>query len=223
MSAKNTFLYCAILLSLPFGLFGQDVSETIKKSSKTEEVALNATTIFNNFLNFSGDDVSLIPYHFSYKSIKENGKAFRLGAGLRLNTTKGEAFSTDFFSDDLKTRNALIDLRLGFEKQRKITDRWLFYTGMDFILGLDHFRFESDNNDFTSKRRNFRTGLGPVLGLQFMFSERIGLFTESTLYFIRQDVKSEFDNGGSSTDSEKSSSNDLSYVLPSNIFFFFRF
>jgi len=221
MSLKNSFLYCTFLFFLPFALIGQN---DINTSPKIKEVGFNATTIFNNFLNFSDDDVVLLPYHFSYKSIKENGQAFRLGAGLRLNVSDGDSFSTDFFSDDLKTTNALIDLRMGYEKQRKITDRWMFYSGFDFILGLDHFKFESEEDDFTSKQRSFRYGFGPVMGIQFMFSERVGLFTESTLYLIRRDTKSETDSSFSSNDDErKSSSNDLSFVLPSNIYFFFRF
>ena len=191
-----------------------------------KEIGLNFTRFLDEAIDFGGSSTLLNPYLLTYKKLDATGKGLRLGAGFSFSRSKGNDGSGNFFTDDASSFFTSGDLRFGSEQQRKISGKWMFYYGFD---GLFRFNYSdlTTSSDFGGevkiKTMNYGAGLGPVLGAQFMISERVGLSTEASFYLVQsfRNETTKFD-GGSSDDKQKSNSTRLDFSVPTNIFIFFR-
>ncbi len=155
--------YLIIFLLSTTSIFAQEETKPEVKSKKIKELGINATGFLSSYLSFNSGLIDPGAYILTYKSLKENGKGFRLGFGVFLDTA----------NDD----ENFINLRIGYEKQNKINERWTYYWGFDFVANLSDF----EGNELQD---NTGIGVGPVFGLQHHFSDKIGLSTESSFYFL---------------------------------------
>jgi len=167
-------------------ILAQEETETTVKTKRTKELGINATGFLSSYLSFNSGLIDPGAYILTYKSLKESGKGFRLGFGVLLDTE----------NDD----ENFINLRIGYEKQNEINDRWTYYWGFDFVANLSDF-------EGNSTQENTGIGIGPVFGLQHHFSDKIGVSTESSFYFLTK---------GNDEFSFKT-------TLPSAVFFTIRF
>lgn len=103
------------------------------------------------------------PYGFSYSSINQKNKVFRLGLGA-------------FIDEDFD--NSHINLRIGFGKLRKLSERLHLTTGWDFIVFAGSLNIPNENENF----EDAGIGIGPMMGLQYYLLPNISLGTESFFF-----------------------------------------
>lgn len=185
-----------------------------KVSDHTQEFGINISMVSNLILGGDGTADIINPYVITYKNISSSNQAFRMGLGLRLDFSEQK-------EQERKLSNTSFDFRLGYEKQYYMTERWLIYTGVDFLSGWENHTSKTDN--FESKDRIWRIGLGPLFGIQWQINKHIGLSTELALYYLHTEEKETSSFGGNDQDSNKNTSNSMRFNLPSNIFLTIRF
>ncbi len=205
------------------GVIAQIVEELNNIPTESQdEIGINFTRFLDEAIDFGGENTTLNPYLFTYKRLNESGDGFRLGAGFDISRSKGD-LSGNFFIDDAKTVASAIDLRMGSEHQRRISNRWVYYYGFDGLIGFSTSSIKS--NDTKIENSRLYGGLGPVLGAQFMLSDRVGLFTEASFYLVQSfdHEKTDFTNSFQEDEKNDSNSTSLNFQVPTNIYLFFKF
>ncbi len=214
-----------LILSLTFifsqNLLAQDHDGENQEGEKFSEVGINATSFVNEFISLNSNDASIGDYMISYK-YHFGSKALRFGLG-------GSFSQADEDTDGNGTRttnNNSLDLRVGYEWNKRITKKWGFYSGMDIIGGSDYTSSVSDNFErVETSTRTTVVGGGPVLGVQFFINSHISLMTEGSLYFKHSIINSKesFSLNSEFNTDETNSRNDLNFGLPTALFFIVRF
>lgn len=128
------------------------------------------------------------------------------------------------------TQSSDRDLRLGLEYQLKIQRRWLASFAADGIYGWGDRTLKTFFTDVFGNQQSGnigqttkRIGGGGAVGIQFMFNERVGLGTEATCYWIRQDQTEENDFYLPFPEAADMATTDLNLRPPTSLYFFFRF
>ncbi len=218
-------LFTTSALCLCISLFAQSNQPSpTPPTPRTWEIGINATSFINAFLSFNDVTSGSGNYLFSLKKLDAQQKGMRLGLNLDFNNEKADLNNVEGTRiNDL----AAVSMRWGKEWQIPVYNRWYLLTGYDF---LGSYRYSSSKTDSDTdlvkiSTNSFSLGAGPFLGVQFRINERIGLFTESTLYFIhaRQVNKVDSENFPSQDQKRKSSSNSLDLQTPFSLFFYFKF
>ncbi len=141
-------------------------------------VGVNATSFVKSFLSFNDQAPSGTPFQFTYRKIGENGKAFRSKLGLNFSNTTSKAQG-----DDDKTTLTFVNIQLGlgYEKRFQLDKRWLIYTGIDGLFGIEQtiVKNTSGTDLSTDQEQEILGGVSPVIGIQFNITERLNLSTEA--------------------------------------------
>jgi hypothetical protein len=80
-----------------------------------------------------------------------------------------------------------LDVRTGVEWRKSLSNRFEFHYGAQLLYQGQNFSFSS--GDFESSMESKSYGLGPVAGLTFWISDRIGIWAESSLNLMRTNDK----------------------------------
>ncbi len=152
------------------------------------EVGVNGTYFFKQFLNFSTKSVSdtaanvlETPYSFTSKFKFKKG-FLRVGLGLKINSENASSSKT---ADYKINNNNDYQLRVGYEKQRKLNKRCSVYYGADILGGLNDLTVHANSGfDFvTISDRSWVIGAAPFAGFQFRLWENIALSTETSFRY----------------------------------------
>ncbi|MFK7774484.1 MAG: hypothetical protein AB8F94_20240 [Saprospiraceae bacterium] len=180
---KLSSLICLIFLSVI--VWGQ--SDEVEKSSESfkYEIGTDISPLFKSLLKPKSISFFNTPYVFTFKSIKNN-QAFRFGIGGE----RKQEFSNDNSDDKILQRS--LRVRIGFEKHRKVSERWQINTGVD--LKFSNFKFDNNNNNNFNNTSKF-FGVSPLLGIQFQLTPHLFLQTEASfnLYYQISSFESNFD------------------------------
>ncbi len=175
------------LIFLSVILWGQSEEvENIDKSFTTQ-IGTDVSPLFRSLLrpNSNANDLLNAPYVFILKSIK-NSRAFRFGIGGDIRRE-----ISDDNSDDKIIQNSL-RIRMGFEKQKKVSERWHINTGIDLNFSASKFD-DSINNNFNNQSKSY--GVAPLLGIQFQLTPHLFLQTEASfnIFYRTSSFESNFD------------------------------
>jgi hypothetical protein len=155
------------------------------------EVGVETGAFFNQIFRVFGlvrdtQNFPVSPYIIAYKYRPNEKGAARIGVGARtykLTENRGA------FADTKTLTNQFYDVRLGYEFNIPLDDRWLSYLGIDGTFG-----FNKENTEFDSGfDRNMRKiqsnsyGLAFVLGIRYDFSWRVSLGSEMGFGFINRE------------------------------------
>jgi hypothetical protein len=202
-----------------------------EEAAKTHspELGVNFTFFLDEALDFGGGNTSLNPYFITYKKLDESGIGLRMGAGVSISQQNNKEELGSTTKADVSQTSSSFNFRFGKEWQHKLTNRLMYYYGFDGLVGFgqSHSKSRANDGDVTTKSNSYRgtLGGGPVVGLQFMITDRIGLYTEGALYLANTYRRSKVKFEGTSDEEEKEISNSLglNLDLPSNIYLFIRF
>lgn len=148
--------------------------ESPAKKTFKHQIGTDISSLVKNLIdpNLSSEIIFSPDYILTFKSI-QNNRAFRAGIGGEINR-----IVSDDNRDDKVTQNSL-RLRMGFEKQKVISDRWLYTMGMDVKFSTSRVKDESGSSfDADSNSKSF--GLAPLLGIQFKLTPHLYLQTEAS-------------------------------------------
>ena len=190
------------------GAIAQIVEELKSPPSEShDEIGINFTRFLDEAIDFGGENTSLSPYLFTYRHLNETGDGFRLGAGFNFSRSKGD-LSGNFFIDDATTVTSALDLRMGSEHQRRISERWVYYYGFDGLVGFSATNIKGGDTKIENSRLFAAFAL--QAGAQFMLSERVGLFTEASFYLVQSFTNEKTSFTGPFQEDEKNESNSTS-------------
>jgi hypothetical protein len=155
------------------------------------EVGIETGAFFNQIFRVFGlvkdtQSFPVSPYVFSYKFRPNSKGAVRVGMGgnsYKISENRGN------FADSKITKSQSYNVRLGYEFNIPLDDRWMSYMGLDGVYGSNNesISFDSgfDKNIRTTKSNS--VGLAFVLGIRYDFSWRVSLGSEMGLGFINRD------------------------------------
>jgi len=214
--AMKKFIFLFVIV---FSVFTVEAQESDKPESlvSTHEIGLNVTQMLSA-LTGGNTSIDLVgPYFFTYKNIKSDGRAFRLGLGAEIERDGAPD------SDNI-INNSGFDIRLGYEKQWQLAPQWITYLGIDF-LGAYH-NIKSENEEIKTSSRTWNAGTGPVFGIQWMLSPQVGLSTETSLYYRHTEFIDQIEFLNTSSvfdDKDRSYTDNISFTLPTALFLSVRF
>jgi Outer membrane protein beta-barrel domain len=189
----------------------------LNSDTTKNELGLNITELINVILA-RDSKLSVGNYLLTYKYI-QNYKGLRMG--LRLNAVTKKS---DFFDSQNRGNSSFVfDYRLGYEWQYPLANRWLYWIGIDGLIGYQYDKSTfSDNfgNNQTITDSGYNFGAGPSLGLQFHINKRMSLAFETSFYAKYGSGSRTFELDGNpiSTPDLPYSSFDFKLVLPQTIF-----
>jgi len=143
------------------------------QSNKKTEIGFNASPLLTTFVSIGQAQAANPPIGFTWKRVRENRRALRIGLGFNLRSETGflEPNTNRFY------------FHIGFERRRDITEKWKYYWGGDLL-------FNRENSFSERSLIGDGAGLGPVIGLLYVFNDKISLSTESSMYLIFGDETS---------------------------------
>ena len=216
----------SMLLLLAFCTNHLVAQEAATKATQPE-LGVNFTRFLDEAIDFGGGNTSLSPYLVTFKKLDETGTGLRMGAGISFDTEKNKEKDGSTTTVDGSFFNSNINFRIGKEWQRSLSEKWSWYYGLDAISAVGYRNVKSKQNDNEKTTNSVQGGLGggPVVGLQFMFNKRIGIYTEGSIYFgaAYTHLKNTFGDTGQEDEKETNFRTGLDFNLPSNIYLFIRF
>lgn len=228
---KPLFLITSFLLAGVVCGFTQN--DTDENPFRKNEIGLNATSFVNSVVSLNDNDLPVGNYLLNYRRYIKPQFAWRMGMDAR----QGTSSNPNFF----ESSSADFGLRLGFQWIKDITPKWQLLSGIDILGTYEESEFVSRNTfsgtqvpvsrERTTTFKGFGYGIGPHIGVQYHINQRIGLFTESLLYFTtrsieRMELEEIIENGiVTSSQEDHSVQKDWRYniALPTAIFFFVKF
>ncbi len=226
----NKLLLVLSFFCLPFLLLAQEDSIQIIEGPEVKiakhEIGLNATDFIQRLISFNDlliDDPNA--YLLTYKILLSHKRAIRFGLNANYRSARMESGINSSFPNDLKSYN--FDLRVGLLMNRRLTNRWSSYLGLDVIYGSGHIESVGVNvfEPLKITRETSVLGGGPAIGIQFFLSSKISLSTELTVYYKYNEIqeKQDFDNNGFADQVSNSKTSLASIATPASLYFNFRF
>ncbi len=205
----KTYL-CCLLCVCCFALQGL-------AQKRTTELGLNVTTTLAGFFN-SGGETLIDPYIISLKTGRKN-RFFRMGATFKVKSSLPLDFSTI-----LLTKEQDYNIRLGFERRVPITKRFRMHWGVDFIVqySLDSTESRANSNPILFKTWEVGGGGGPILGIAYIFNEKMYISTEGAIYGVYRQGKADL-FGGATIENRTLKSFVLNPIIPNSLYFNFSF
>ena len=193
--------------------YAQDTKEPTSKV--TYELGVNASGITNLLLGGDGEVQEQTPYLFAYKAIGEEGRTFRAAIGGRFESSK----ATD---TDRRDADNAIHMRVGYERQWRLSPKFVTSLGIDMLGGYSVLISES--TFATTENKTWNIGSGPVWGIQWMISEHLSLYTETALYYRHRVSTDEvrFDNS-TNPNPETLTEDKIKVILPASLYLAVRF
>ncbi len=189
------------------------------------EVGVNGSAFFKQFLNFSGrttvdsNNITETPYYLTAKMRLKRGY-WRLGLGASLNARNE---SSGKLADTKTTRNSDFQLRLGYEWQRDINNKWTFYYGIDLLGRYKDKALVADSgfDIVTLGETTWGTGAAPMAGIRYQIWRNIALSTETAVryrYSAFQEKTSFSTNPDFNEVGKKVGSHELDFLPPTAIY-----
>ncbi|MEM8528414.1 MAG: hypothetical protein AAGG68_27480, partial [Bacteroidota bacterium] len=159
---------------------------------------------------------------------RPNKKILRMGLDI------GFGGSFDRNQTDLSRNNNGLDIsyRVGWGKQKDVFKNAVIFYGVDWLLRPFYSTTRVGESSKGAEDGNFKatyrltTGVGPFIGLQYNFNDRLGIFTELN-YYIRaaltiEDTKFDENAIGDTATDKEITYDDISR-LPTSIALFYKF
>ncbi len=215
----DKLLYIILFAVIPSLGFSQETERTTQ-----HEIGMNATYFFRQFLGSGSSPLLESPYLLTYRAYFSTW-TLRGGLGLALNRDKA---SEEGFEDSQTVVDYAVDARLGMEWNKAFGKKWKGTFGGDLIVQQDVSKNITDSGFdkvvVTSKEQGL--GVGPVLGLHFLITPNLSLYTEGTFYVLvsKTENKTEYENLPQFDDQTLVNNRlELATTLPASIFLLYRF
>lgn len=136
-------------------------SEEVREEERFRKMSINMSPLIFQLVPFKQGDVRTGPFGFAY-AWGFGPHAFRGGLG----------FNIDPFGDS----NTYGLLRVGYEYNRTVKEKWVFNSSYDLWMGGGGFNIPNTNNNGAV------LGFALGLGAQYFINEHIFIATESNLF-----------------------------------------
>ncbi|MBK7468500.1 MAG: hypothetical protein WAS56_12835 [Saprospiraceae bacterium] len=178
MKQNCKLLLLGILCQFHFLIAQEEISVEEKEETraKNKEIGVNMTTFVSQFVPFGSNFPKGGPFGYSFKKYGSKA-AFRFGLGMSVAVEENE--------EDIN-----LHIRLGYERRKKLNDRWAYTRGLDFALMAGNWNIPGISTGLFSTA----IGFGPVIGIEYYIFPNVYLSTESYIFF-GYGGDGEFDSG----------------------------
>lgn len=181
---SNFMVVMVFFVFIHISAFAQEDDNYPKRSM----ISINATGFFSNYVNF-GTTVSNTPYLIDYRFAINNNLQIRSGLNFSASNTNNDMGN----GIRQKSDGQNIDFRLGLLSNQKISTKWSWYYGADFVYSDFSITSLNQTPIFVSGKpgtaqvetifSDQKFGGGPVIGIKWDVSSRISIWAESRLFF----------------------------------------
>jgi len=161
-----------LLVGFSLVLFSQEENNNNTLTSTNHQIGFNMGSLVKALTN--KEDESIFQETFSYKYLK-NKSALRFGLGGQYQKEITDNNNNSQFDQ------RSFSVRLGFEKQKHVSDKWQYYFGWDLKFNA----FNKNNpNSFSSRVKSKTFSVSPLLGFQFRLTPHLFLQSEASINFF---------------------------------------
>lgn len=154
--------------------FGTVFTQVPVDPLKYKEYGFNMTGLVANFIPFNSTKLGIQRYALSYKYTRIKKKSGKL-ATLRLGMGLNNIFDAD------GTFN--FNFRIGMEKKKKLSEKWTFISGNDFIMLVEPVNPNAKDFFFEDTPR-IGVGYSHPFGIEYHLNNRVSIYTETALQIV---------------------------------------
>lgn len=181
------------------------------------QLGVNTTFFIRNLVDLSTSNFDLSPYIITYKYIAPSGWGFRSGMGFSYVDVKREENGLDIADNAFE-----INTRMGFEYQLALGRRWAASFGVDVLLDYKNKHTVTNSGFDVVTLSTFQTkvGGGPTIGITYKPSRRIGIGTETSLYYkaFFNTERQEFQAFPEFSVEKNNTGNSILFLLPTSFY-----
>ena len=190
---KKYFLLFAMLTTVSLS-HAQEEVEGI--SIEGHFLGVQANELLRQVLSIGSSSLPTNPYFFNYTYTAASGDGFSSSIAY----SREEFDNSDNFTS-LETESDRFAIRLGYEKKKVLSKRFIYSLGVDFLIESQKNVTTSEDNFsngqaviITNKRSGW--GLGPRFNFYYRLSDRILIGTEANYYYksLKDKFSTEFDD-----------------------------
>jgi hypothetical protein len=203
--------------------------ETVKSNKKKKwkmenDVCVNTTFFIKQVINLSGTSLEISPYIVGYNffPVKSHGLRVAVGGSFTHSNTNPDSTFVQI------SKTSEVDYRVGYEYRYFFGKYWTFFTGVDFTNSfiVNYTKVNSSTDIISTSNNTWSVGGGPMIGIQANIGKHISLFTETAFYYKYASTRNKTSslnfpdlNVNQISDIEQTGS----FLLPTSLFFVFRF
>ena len=176
---RTIFLFFPLLLASEL-LWSQSTRpDTLSAAQRHYEIGLNITNTLGSFVG-SANSLTTDPYLLSFR-VGSATRRLRMGLNFRIRDK-----SDPNFSGFLKEKETVVNLRTGYERVSAMSRHLAMYWGLDGVFEHSKNRVTSSSSSGSAAldNRQWRAGIGPVLGIAWRPHPRVAFTTECSVYAL---------------------------------------
>lgn len=145
-------------------------------------LGLQGNELLRQLLSLGNADIPDNPYFVNYNYISATGKGLNIGFAL-----SADQFTQQNGFNSVETEIDNFSIRVGYEKRERLSKRFFYSAGIDFLVDRFVNVTRTDDN-FGSNRirteaKTSGVGLGPRFTLNYEITDRLTIGTEANYYF----------------------------------------
>lgn len=214
-------LFVFLICSGATNLYAQDNEES---NLGGHFLGLQVNELVRQILSFNSSGTPSNPYFFNYTYVSQTGDGLNVSFAYTLDKIK----NSDNFGNDITSNINNVFFRIGYEKRKVLSKRFIYGLGIDLTVESQHNKTISENNfgsgTSTSNNKLSGWGLGPRVTFHYKISDRILIGTEANYYFksLNEKFDIEFSNNSSSNSDEKTKIERFTFSSPAILWLTFR-
>lgn len=182
------------------------------------EMSANVTQFVKQFLSLSTSSFEVSPYLIGAR-IYRKFNSIRAHVGINYNYSN----ETSNFGDN-KINILNNNFRVGYQREMRLSNHFSSYLGVDLLYKNDKSITSHSSNGFSTEQRVEESGFGasPTFGIQWNFTNRLGLYTEIMLPIMITHSKN-YQTGSGIENKSDADNVKLTYTHPTSLFLTYKF
>ena len=212
-----------IILLLAGGLLSH-AQESDTPRIEGHYLGLQVNELVRQIISFNSTTTPSNPYFFNYSYFAESGGGLNMSFAFTLD----KIVRMDDSANDVTTDLNNVFFRVGYEKRKVLSKRFIYGLGVDLVLESTKNETENQNNfgggSITTKSTRSGWGLGPRATFSYRISDRVFIGTEANYYFksIKEEFEVDFSDSSSNDDSQESEIKQFRFSSPAILWLTFR-
>lgn len=200
------------------------LNDNITKPKIRHSLSVNTASVYRRLLKIATDSTTLNE-QFMYRLHLSPTRAFRLGFGGSYNTVNDKL---ENFLDSKVLMTKSLNMRLGYEINRKFSNKWAVFYGADAICFLKNTTLTNDSgfDKVSIITTNNSLGVSTFIGLKYNFNDRLAIYSESAIYYlINRNVRvADFEKFPEFNDTkDRNTTQKINYFLPTGLYLQYTF
>lgn len=202
--------------------YGQE-SEVNSNNLEGHFLGVQVNELVRQIFSLGNTSIPANPYFFNYTYTSSTGSGFAASFAY----TKNQVSNDNNFST-LTTNIDNVALRMGYEKKKSLSKRFIYSLGVDFLIESQKNVTENEDNFssqlITTTSKVSGWGLGPRLNFYYKVTDNILVGTEANYYFksLKETFEVDFENDPSNNTETEGDIRTFTFSSPAILWLTFR-